>query len=326
MSSRRSRRGGSREGDHVEAVVQVLAELALGEQLVDVPVGRRHQPDVERDQLLAPEPAHLPLLEDAEQVDLGLGGHLADLVEEQRAALRHLEPAGLLAHRAAERPLLVAEHLALDERLGQRPDVGGDERPVAAAAEVVDGPRDQLLARAALPLDQDGEVGVGDLADAGEDLADRGALADHLRELARCRQPRAEPAVLLTQAVVLEGPADLEPQHLQVDRLGDVVVRPQPHRLDGRLDRAVGGDHQDQGLRPAVLDVSHQVQTRERARHLQVGDHELVGQAAEQVPGLGPILCRRDLVRFLLQGQRQPGADVRLVVHDQDAEGCVAHV
>ena len=36
----------------------------------------------------------------------------------------------------------------------------------------------------------------------------------------------AEPTDLFTQAVVLECPADLEPQHLQVDRLGDVVVRP----------------------------------------------------------------------------------------------------
>ena len=91
--------GGHAQGHDVEAVVQVLAELALGDQLVDVPVGRGHEPDVERDQLLAAEPAHLALLEHAEQVDLGLGGHLADLVEEQRAALRHLEPAGLLPQR-----------------------------------------------------------------------------------------------------------------------------------------------------------------------------------------------------------------------------------
>ena len=84
---------GHAEGDDVEAVVQVLAQLALGDQPVDVLVGGDHEPDVERDQRLAAEPAHLALLEDAEQVDLGLGHHLADLVEEQRAPLRHLEPA-----------------------------------------------------------------------------------------------------------------------------------------------------------------------------------------------------------------------------------------
>ena len=149
---------------------------------------------------------------------------------------------------------------------GSAPTLAATNGPSRRPAQVVDGPGDQLLARAALPLDQDREVGVGDLADAGEDLADRGALADHLRELARGGQPVAQPAVLLAQPVVLEGLADLEPQHLQVDRLGEVVVGAQPHRLHGRLDRPVGGDHQDQRLRPAVLDVPHQVEARERAR------------------------------------------------------------
>src|SRR5690606_2034441 len=121
-------------------------------------------------------------------------------------------PAGLLADRAAEGPLLVAEDLALDERLGQGADVGRHERALATAAQVVDGAGDQLLARAALALDQDGQVGVGDLPEAGEDLADCGALADDPRELARGDQPGAEPADLLAEAMVLVRPADLEPE------------------------------------------------------------------------------------------------------------------
>ncbi len=254
------------EGDDVEAIVEVLAELPLGDQFLDIPVGRGHEPDIERDQLLAADPADLSLLEHAEQVDLRLGGHLADLVEEERAPLRHLEPAGLLTKGAAESPLLVSEQLALDERFRHRADVDGDERAVASRAQAVDGPGDQLLARAALSLDEDHEVGVGDLADAREDLADRGALADHLRELAGGGQARAEQSVLLPKLMVLERVADEVSQHLQVDRLGEVVVCSQPHRLDGRLDRSVGRDHQDQRLGPAVLDVSDQVEARERTR------------------------------------------------------------
>ena len=91
-----------------------------------------------------------------------------------------------------EGALLVAEQLALDQALRKRPDVGGDERPVAAVAQVVDGPGDEFLAGAALALDQDRDVGVGDLADPREDLADGGALADHLRDLASDGQPVAE--------------------------------------------------------------------------------------------------------------------------------------
>ena len=195
---------GQAQRDDVEAVVEIFTELALGDQLVDVAMGRGHEPHVEGDELAPAQAANLVLLEDAEQIDLGLGGHLADFVEEERAPLGHLEPAGLAPGRAAEGPFLVAEQLALDQAFGQCPDVGGDEWPGPAPAQVVDGAGHQLLARAAFPLDQDGQVGIGDLADAREHLADGGALADHFRELAGGGQPFAQQPVLLAQAVVLE--------------------------------------------------------------------------------------------------------------------------
>jgi hypothetical protein len=47
-----------------------------------------------------------------------VGGHVADLVEEDRSAVGGDELAGLLAHRAGERALLVAEELRLDQLFG----------------------------------------------------------------------------------------------------------------------------------------------------------------------------------------------------------------
>ena len=155
-------------------------------------MGRGHEPHVQGDERAPAQPAHFLLLEDAEQIHLGLGGHLSHFVEEQRAPLGHLEPARLAPGCAAERPLLVAEQLALDQAFRQCPDVGGDEWPGSPPAQVVDGAGDQLLARAALPLDQDGQIGIGDLADAYEHVADGGALADHFRELAGGGQAVAE--------------------------------------------------------------------------------------------------------------------------------------
>ena len=54
---------------------------------------------------------------------------IADLVEEERAALRQLDLAGHAAIGAGERAALVAEELALDELDRQRRAVDGDERP-----------------------------------------------------------------------------------------------------------------------------------------------------------------------------------------------------
>ena len=121
--------------------------------------------------------------------------------------------------------------------------------------------------------------------------------------------------------MVLERLVHLVPEHLEVDRFGQVIVGTQPHGFDGRLDRAVGRDHQDERLGPPVPDVPHQVQPGARAWHLEVGDDELMGRALKKCPRFGGVAGGRDRIRFFLERQREPRADVGLVVDDQDAKG-----
>ena len=56
---------------------------------------------------------------------------IADLVEEERAAIGELELADALLQRTGERALLVAEQRALDEIARNRRHVHGDERTIA---------------------------------------------------------------------------------------------------------------------------------------------------------------------------------------------------
>ena len=70
--------------------------------------------------LAAAHRAHLPRLERAEELRLEIARELADLVEEQRAAVRLLEQALPAVLGVGERPLGVAEQLALEQRLGDR--------------------------------------------------------------------------------------------------------------------------------------------------------------------------------------------------------------
>ena len=78
----------------------------------------------------------------------------------------------------------MAEELALEEGLRDGGAVDGDERPLPAPPRLVDDPRGQLLARAALAGDEDRGVGVADLLDQGPDAADRRRLA-HERAVPR---------------------------------------------------------------------------------------------------------------------------------------------
>ena len=67
--------------------------------------------------LVAADAPELARLEHAQQLRLHVEGQLADLVEEQRAAVGVLERALARRDGAGERAALVPEELALDERV-----------------------------------------------------------------------------------------------------------------------------------------------------------------------------------------------------------------
>ena len=65
-------------------------------------------------------------------MSLHLKAHLADFVEENRAAVRGLEAAQAVAVGAGEAAASVAEELGFEQGLGDRRAVDGDERLVRA--------------------------------------------------------------------------------------------------------------------------------------------------------------------------------------------------
>ncbi len=165
MSSRPLAQRRHVDRDHGEAEVEILAEVPLLDLLLEVLVRRRDDAHVDLDRPRRSEPLDLALLQHAQHLGLRLGAHVADFVEEDRAAVGLLELADLLLGRAGERSLLVAEQLRLDQLLGNRRAVHLDEALAAAQAVAMDRPRDQLLADAALALDQHGRVGRRGAAD-----------------------------------------------------------------------------------------------------------------------------------------------------------------
>ena len=127
MSSGRSRKRRQVHGDHVQAVVQILAERAVLHHLQQVGVGRGDDADVDLDRAVIADALELALLQHAQHLHLQRHRHGAHFVEEERAPVGLLEPA--LAHRdgAGERAAHVAEELGVEQRFGNRADVDGDE-------------------------------------------------------------------------------------------------------------------------------------------------------------------------------------------------------
>ena len=117
----------------------------------------------------AAEALELVLLQHAQDLGLRARAHVADLVEEQRAAVGLLEAADALAIGARERALLVAEQLRFEQVFLQRGAVDLDEVARRPQRVVMDRAGDQFLARAGFAADEHRRIALGDLAHHAQD-------------------------------------------------------------------------------------------------------------------------------------------------------------
>ena len=105
--------------------------------VIEVPIGGGDDTDVDAHCLAAADRLKLLLLQDAQQLDLRVGGHLANLVEQDRAAVGHLESADPFVDGAGERASDMPEQLALDEARRDRAAIHLHQRPIGAPASAV---------------------------------------------------------------------------------------------------------------------------------------------------------------------------------------------
>ena len=165
---------------HVEAVVQVLAELATRHRLLDRLVGGGQHADIDPHRSLAAHRTDLALLQRAQQFHLCQQRNLGDFIEKERAAVGLAEEALLVGDRAGEGAAPVSEQLAFDQRVGNGATVDGDERPLPAHRRVVDQSRHQLLAGAAFPGDENGALGARHLLNETQQTLHLGRLRDEI--------------------------------------------------------------------------------------------------------------------------------------------------
>ncbi|STV86912.1 Uncharacterized protein conserved in bacteria [Klebsiella michiganensis] len=122
-----------------------FAETTLADGLHQVHVGGGDHPHVHLNGLARADAGDFALLQNAQQFDLKRQAKLADFIEQQGAALRRLEPAGMALYRAGKRPFFMAEQLRFRQAFAERAAVDGQKRPVAARAMVMQVAGDDLL-------------------------------------------------------------------------------------------------------------------------------------------------------------------------------------
>ncbi|MCY1516120.1 hypothetical protein D9M68_507340 [compost metagenome] len=259
---------GQAQADHVEAVEQVFAEAAELHALLEILVGGGDDAHIGLHRVVAAHAVEVAVAEHAQEARLQVEGHVADFVEEQRAALGLLEAAAAHGLRAGEGAALVAEEFALEQVLGNGGGVDRHEGAVGARRVLVQRARHQLLARARFAGDEHRDVALRQPADGTEHVLHRGRLAEHFG-----RGDHALFGHFLALAFV-DGAADEFHSARQVEGLGQVL---EGAALEGR-DRAVEvgerGHDDDRQAGVLGLDLVEQVEPR-AARHADVAHQDL---------------------------------------------------
>ena len=212
----------------------------------------------------------------------------------------------------------MAEELALQQGLGQRRARHLHERFVLSGRQLVQRLRDQLLPGARLAQDQHGGLGGRGLLD---DLVDRLQLRrfpDDALQLVALADPLAEPRRLAHQPPLLERLLQEDEDRFHVERLHQVVVRAQPHRLDRRLDAGKRGHHHEARLAPLLLCLPEQAEAIQ-LRHPHVGQDDVRGQFGNSGEALLAIGSVGDVVPFFRENGAQRCARIDLIVHHEDA-------
>ena len=260
----------------------------------------------------------LALLQHAQELGLQVRRHLPDLVEQQRAALGHLEQAFLVHRGAGERALLVTEQLRLDQVLRDRRAVDLDERALVPLAVEVNRVGDELLAGAVLALQENVRLARRDALDQVEELLHLLALADHVLELVAVLQARLELLVLVDERLLLDRLLELVQETFGIDRLLEEVERPRFHRFDRLRNIPLAGDDNHPGFGIELLEPTNQLDA------VHIGQHQ-VGDDAIGMPRLEDLFAARpngrglDLESSVLEQNLQPLGHHRLVVYGEHA-------
>ena len=261
---------------HVQPVQQVGAETALGHPRLQVLVGGGDHPHVDPDQLASADPEKLALGQHPQQPGLQRGRHVADLVQEQGAAMGLFETADMAPVGAGEGTGLVAEQFAL-QQLGR--DGGGierHERSGRARRFAVQGAGHQLLAGAGFAGDQHRQRHLGQAADGAEQGAHGRGVTD---QLLPGRFLRVGPGIRFhghryRHACGRQGARGQRHRVVQVEGLGQEFVGATAERAGGAGHIGIGRHHDHRQLRMRRLEPVQQLEPV-FAGHAHIGEQQV---------------------------------------------------
>ncbi len=307
------------DADHVQAVQQILAEHVLFHAFFQRLVRGCDHAHIDAHGHLAADAIELAFGQYAQQAGLQLRRHVADFIEEQRAAVGLFEAAATQCIGAGERTFFVTEQFGLEQIRSECGRVQRDEGLAGARAVTMQGAGDQFLARAGFAGDQHGHAGARQPADGAKHFLHRRRLSQHFGNAARFGADFFDAFLLLGCAThQVDGLIDVE-------RLRQVFEGAALVRGDGAVEIRVRRHHDHRQLRLAVVNLGQQFEAA-AAGHANVGDQHIGSIASQRRERRVGVIERGRRHASLAQRALEHPADGGIVVDEPDIKRLDGHL
>ena len=140
-----------------EAKQQILTKRPKADGVSERTIRRGHHAYIHGAWSVLSDAPHFPLLQHTKKLGLGPRRQLAHFIQEQAATVRVFHETRARANGAGERAARMSEQLSLDQFVGERRAVDGDEPAVPPRAQPMNRARNELLAGAALTFHENGK-------------------------------------------------------------------------------------------------------------------------------------------------------------------------
>jgi len=302
-----------RKRKNVNTMEEIAAEGVLLDEIFEIAVRGDEDANVDANGLVAADAFDFTFFEDAQQFGLHGDGHIADFVEEERAAFGLFEFAEMLGGGAGERALFVAEKFGFDEFGGDGGAIQSDEGIFAARGFFVNSARDEFLAGAGFAEDTDAGFAGGDAIDLGEKFFHRGPTADELV----FAEAVAELAVFVFEAGEAEGIFYGDEELVGGERLFEKIESAEFGGFDGHFDVGLAGDENDGRFDAGVFQVFEKLDAA-FAGHDDVGKNQVKGFGAEKFEGAGRVVANGGFMASEAKGARKRGQRIGVVIDEEE--------
>ncbi len=305
------------DGELAESIEEVFAEETFGEHLFEVAMGGGEDADIDGEDLVAADAGDDAFLEDAKELGLGGKGEVADLVEENGAALGLFESADAACDGAGEGAAFVSEEFGFEEGFGDGGAIDGDEGGLGAVAVLVEGAGDEFLAGTGLATDEDIDGLCGDAADFLVDVAHGAALAD---EGVLGGAAFAEADGFGHEASGGDGACGDAEEFLHVEGFEEVLEGAVFGGFDGGFGGAVGGDEDDGEPGLGEVKLADDVEAG-GAGETPVGDDDVMAAGEGGGEAGGAIGLDLHLITFGGEEATEGGGGAGIVLDEEEAWG-----